>query len=139
LAQKVPVSGAVVVTTPQDIALLDARKAVQMFRRVNMTVLGVIENMSTHICTKCGHEESIFGTGGGVRMAQEYGLPLLGQLPLATRIRSDLDEGKPTMVAEPDGDIAARYRACARNTAAALATRPRSLELNLPQIKLQNL
>ena len=139
LAQKVPVSGAVVVTTPQDIALLDARKAVQMFRRVNMTVLGVIENMSTHICSQCGHEESIFGSGGGVRMAQEYGLPLLGQLPLATRIRSDLDEGKPTMVAEPQGDIAARYRVCARNTAAALASRPRSLELNLPQIKLQNL
>ena len=139
LAQKVPVSGAVVVTTPQDIALLDARKAVQMFRRVNMTVLGVIENMSTHICHQCGHEESIFGTGGGVRMAEEYGLPLLGQLPLATRIRSDLDEGRPTMVAEPAGEIAARYRECARNTAAVLAARPRSLELGLPQIKLQNL
>ena len=139
LAQKVPVSGAVVVTTPQDIALLDARKAVQMFRRVNLTVLGVIENMSTHICTHCGHEESIFGTGGGVRMAEEYGLPLLGQLPLAMRIRSDLDEGRPTLIAEPDGEIASRYRECARNTAAVLAAQPRSLELNLPQIKLQNL
>jgi ATP-binding protein involved in chromosome partitioning len=138
LAQKVPVSGAVVVTTPQDIALLDARKAVQMFRKVNVTVLGIVENMSTHICSQCGHEEAIFGTGGGEKMSLEYGLPLLGQLPLATKIRSDLDEGTPTLVAAPESEISARYRHCARSLAALLARRPRSLELNLPQINLQN-
>jgi ATP-binding protein involved in chromosome partitioning len=138
LAQKVPVSGAVVVTTPQDIALLDARKAVQMFRKVNVTVLGIVENMSTHICSQCGHEEAIFGTGGGEKMSLEYGLPLLGQVPLATKIRSDLDQGTPTLVAEPESEISARYRQCARSLAALLARRPRSLELNLPQINLQN-
>ncbi len=93
LAQKVPVSGTVIVTTPQDIALLDARKAVQMFRKVDMTVLGVVENMSTHICSNCGHEETIFGSGGGQRMSDEYDVPLLGSLPLAMQIRADLDEG----------------------------------------------
>jgi len=139
LAQKVPVSGVVVVTTPQDIALLDARKAVQMFRKVNVSALGVIENMSTHICSQCGYEEAIFGTGGGEKMSQEYDLPLLGQLPLALRIRADLDRGVPTMIAEPDGVISASYRDCARNAAAVLAQRPRSLELNLSQIQLQNL
>jgi ATP-binding protein involved in chromosome partitioning len=138
LAQKVPVSGAVVVTTPQDIALLDARKAVQMFRKVEMTVLGVIENMSTHFCAECGHEEAIFGTGGGEKMSAEYELPLLGQLPLAMTIRSDLDRGVPTLVADPEGEISTRYRECARNLAALLAQRPRSLDLNLPQIKLHN-
>ncbi len=138
LAQKVPVSAAVVVTTPQDIALLDARKAVQMFRKVNVTVLGIVENMSTHICSHCGHEEAIFGTGGGGKMALEYSLPLLGQLPLATRIRSDLDHGTPTLVAEPESEISASYRQCARSVASLLARRPRSLELNLPQINLQN-
>jgi ATP-binding protein involved in chromosome partitioning len=139
LAQKVPVSGAVVVTTPQDIALLDARKAVQMFRKVNVTVLGIVENMSTHICSHCGHEEAIFGTGGGEKMSLEYGLPLLGQLPLVTRIRSDLDQGTPTLAAAPESEISARYRQCARSLAALLARRPRSLELNLPQINLRNL
>jgi ATP-binding protein involved in chromosome partitioning len=139
LAQKVPVRGAVVVTTPQDIALLDARKAVQMFRKVNVHVLGVIENMSTHICSQCGHEEAIFGSGGGARMAREYELPLLGQLPLAMRIREDLDRGVPTLIADPDSDISASYRDCARRLAALLASRPRNLELGMPQIKLHNL
>ena len=138
LAQKVPVSGCVIVTTPQDIALLDARKAVQMFRRVDTHVLGVVENMSTHVCSKCGHEEPIFGSGGGERMAAEYGIPLLGQLPLAMQIRSDLDRGEPTVHAGPDSDIAASYRAFARRTAALLAQRPRSLELNLPKIQVHN-
>ncbi|MGH8034101.1 MAG: iron-sulfur cluster carrier protein ApbC, partial [Lysobacterales bacterium] len=115
LAQKVPVSGAVVVTTPQDIALLDARKAVQMFRKVNVTVLGVVENMSTHICSQCGYEEAIFGSGGGERMSREYELPLLGRLPLAMKIRADLDRGVPTLIADPDSDISASYRECARN------------------------
>jgi len=138
LAQKVPVSGAVIVTTPQDIALLDARKAVQMFRRVNMTVLGVVENMSTHICTECGHEEAIFGSGGGQKMSREYELPLLGQLPLAMEIRADLDRGVPSMVADPGSAIAGRYRECARAVTARLARNPRSLELNLPKIQVQN-
>ncbi len=138
LAQKVPVSGAVVVTTPQDIALLDARKAVQMFRKVDMTVLGVIENMSTHICTSCGHEEAIFGSGGGEKMSGEYDLPLLGKLPLAMTIRADLDRGVPTLVSDPDGEISTSYRECSRNLSALLAQRPRSLELNLPQIQIHN-
>jgi ATP-binding protein involved in chromosome partitioning len=139
LAQKVPVSGSVIVTTPQDIALLDARKAVQMFRKVDMTVLGIVENMSTHICSNCGHEEDIFGSGGGEWMAEKYDVPLLGALPLATRIRSDLDQGMPTVVADPDSELTAHYRECARNTAARLAQLPRNLDLNLPQINIQNI
>jgi ATP-binding protein involved in chromosome partitioning len=138
LAQKVPVSACVVVTTPQDIALLDARKAVQMFRKVDMTVLGVVENMSTHICSQCGHEEAIFGSGGGASMSADFNLPLLGQLPLAMRIRADLDAGNPTVVAAPDSEITASYIECARRIAIELSQRPRSLDLNLPTIQLQN-
>ena len=138
LAQKVPVSGSVIVTTPQDIALLDARKAVQMFRKVEMSVLGVVENMSTHICSQCGHEEPIFGTGGGSRMAEEYDLPLLGQLPLALQIREDLDKGMPTVVSEPDSELTACYREVARKTAALLSMTQRNLSLNLPQINILN-
>jgi ATP-binding protein involved in chromosome partitioning len=138
LAQKVPVSGSVIVTTPQDIALLDARKAVQMFRKVEMSVLGVVENMSTHICSACGHEEPIFGSGGGTRMAEEYDVPLLGQLPLALSIREDLDRGMPTVVSEPDSDLTERYRDLARRTAARLAMTPRNLAMNLPQINILN-
>ena len=138
LAQKVPVSGTVIVTTPQDIALLDARKAVQMFRKVDMTVLGIVENMSTHICSNCGHEETIFGSGGGLRMSEEYDIPLLGKLPLAMQIRADLDEGMPTVVSDPDSELTARYREIARNTAAQLSKRPRNLALNLPQINIVN-
>lgn len=138
LAQKVPVSGSVIVTTPQDIALLDARKAVQMFRKVDMSVLGIVENMSTHICSNCGHEEPVFGSGGGGRMAQDYDIPLLGQLPLAMKIRSDLDQGMPTVVAEPDSELAQRYREVARKTAALLAMTPRNLALNMPQINVLN-
>ncbi len=138
LAQKVPVSGTVIVTTPQDITLLDARKAVQMFRKVDMTVLGIVENMSTHICSNCGHEETIFGSGGGQRMSDEYDVPLLGNLPLALQIRADLDEGIPTVVSDPDSDLTSRYREMARNTAAQLSKRPRNLSLNLPQINILN-
>jgi len=138
LAQKVPVSGSVIVTTPQDIALLDARKAVQMFRKVEMSVLGIVENMSTHICSQCGHEEPIFGSGGGTRMAEEYDVPLLGQLPLALQIRKDLDQGMPTVVSDPDSGLTACYRELARKTAARLATTPRNLALNLPQINILN-
>lgn len=138
LSQQIPVAGCMIVTTPQDIALLDARKAVQMFRKVGMSVLGVVENMSTHICSQCGHEESIFGSGGGARMAQQYDLPMLGQLPLALRIREDLDQGMPTVVSEPDSEITASYREVARNLSARLSMTPRSLELNLPQINILN-
>ncbi|NND45689.1 MAG: iron-sulfur cluster carrier protein ApbC [Xanthomonadales bacterium] len=138
LAQKVPVSGAVIVTTPQDIALLDARKALQMFRKVDVPVLGVVENMSTHVCSQCGFEEPIFGSGGGAAMAGDYDIPLLGQLPLSLDIRAALDAGRPTVVADPDSDVAARFRAFARRTAGALSQMPRNLKMDLPGIKLQN-
>jgi ATP-binding protein involved in chromosome partitioning len=138
LAQNVPVAGSVIVTTPQDIATLDARKAIQMFRKVGMSVLGVVENMSTHICSQCGHEETIFGSGGGSRMAEQYELPLLGQLPLALRIRQDLDNGQPTVACDPDSEISASYREMARNVAARLSMTPRSLALNLPKINIHN-
>ena len=122
LSQRIPLSGAVIVTTPQDVALLDARKALQMFRKVSVPVLGVIENMSTHVCGKCGHEEAIFGSGGGAKMAKEYEIELLGQLPLSLKIREQADAGTPTVVAEPTSDIALRYRDIARKVAARLAT-----------------
>jgi len=138
LAQKVPVSGSVIVTTPQDIALLDARKAVQMFRKVDMSVLGIVENMSTHICSQCGHEEPIFGSGGGSAMAEEYDVPLLGQLPLALKIREDLDRGMPTVVSEPESELTECFRELARNTVARLSMTPRNLALNLPQINILN-
>ncbi len=121
LAQRVPVSGAVIVTTPQDIALADARKGLMMFRKVSVAVLGIIENMATHVCSKCGHEEHIFGAGGGERMAAEYGVPLLGSLPLDIRIREQTDGGRPSVVAEPEGRIAAAYHEIARRTTARLA------------------
>ncbi len=121
LAQRVPVSGAVIVTTPQDIALADARKGLQMFRKVSIPVLGIVENMATHVCSNCGHEEAIFGAGGGERMAAQYGVPLLGSLPLDLRIREQADGGRPTVVAEPEGRIAQAYFEIARRTAGRLA------------------
>ena len=121
-----PVTGAVIVTTPQDIALADARKGLKMFEKVTVPVLGIVENMSVHVCSKCGHAEHIFGAGGGARMAAEYGVELLGELPLDARIRAEADAGHPTVVAEPDSPRAAAYLAMARRTAAALARRPRS-------------
>jgi ATP-binding protein involved in chromosome partitioning len=121
LSQRIPVSGAIIVTTPQDIALLDARKGLQMFRRVEVAVLGVVENMSTHVCSNCGHEEAVFGTGGGARLADEYNVELLGQLPLDRGIREQADGGHPTVAAEPDSAIAQRYREIARKAAARLA------------------
>jgi ATP-binding protein involved in chromosome partitioning len=114
LSQRVPMTGAVIVTTPQDIALLDARKALQMFKKVEVPVLGVVENMSTHVCGKCGHEEAIFGAGGGERLAQQYGVELLGQVPLDIRIRQQADGGTPTVAADPDSPLAQRYREIAR-------------------------
>ena len=105
---------------PQDIATLDARKAVQMFRKVNMSVLGVVENMSTHVCSQCGHEEAIFGSGGGARMAEEYDVELLGQLPLDVSIREQTDSGSPTVVAAPESSQATAYRDAARRVAVAV-------------------
>ncbi len=121
LSQKVPVSGAVIVTTPQNIATLDARKGLAMFRKVSIPVLGVVENMSTHICSSCGHEEAIFGTGGGVGIVQDFDVPLLGQLPLETSIRVQTDSGTPTVIAAPDSPAAAAYRSAALHIAAAQA------------------
>jgi ATP-binding protein involved in chromosome partitioning len=138
LAQKVPVAGAVIVTTPQDIALLDARKAYQMFRKVGVPVLGVVENMSTHICSQCGFEEPIFGSGGGAAMSGDYDIPLLGQLPLAMEIRAALDAGRPSVVAAPDSEVAVRYQEFARRTAGALSRMPRNLKMGLPGIVVQN-
>lgn len=120
LSQRVPVSGAVIVTTPQDIALLDARKGIEMFRKVDIEVLGVVENMSTFICPQCGTASPLFGTGGGQRIASECGVPLLAALPLAMEIREQADGGTPTVAADPDGAIAAIYRQAARHMAARL-------------------
>jgi ATP-binding protein involved in chromosome partitioning len=137
LAQKVPVSGAVIVTTPQDIALLDARKAYKMFEKVEVPVLGVVENMSIHICSKCGHEEHIFGQGGGQSMAEQYSIPFLGALPLDIRIREEADNGKPTVVAEPDSRIAQIYRDIARRVAAKLALKAKDYSTKFPKIVIQ--
>ena len=137
LAQKVPVAGAVIVTTPQDIALLDARKALKMFEKVEVPVLGIVENMATHVCSNCGHEEHIFGEGGGARMAQQYGVPYLGSLPLDIRIREQADSGTPVVVAMPDSDLAARYREIARNAAGRLSRQPRNKSLGLGKIVVQ--
>lgn len=134
LAQKVPVSGAVIVTTPQDIALIDARKAVKMFEKVEIPILGIIENMSTHICSECGHEEAIFGEGGAQRMAEDYSLDVLGDIPLQKDIREQMDNGKPCVVADPDSDITARYKSIARKTAAKLANRKKDYSSAFPNI-----
>lgn len=138
LAQKIPVAGAVIVTTPQDIALIDARRAVNMFRKVDVPVLGVVENMSTHICTACGHEEAIFGAGGGEQMAADFEIPLLGRLPLAMEIRSSLDAGTPTMMQNSDSSLSQSYGKLALRTAGALAVMPRSMVMQMPEIILQN-
>ncbi|MCP4046201.1 MAG: iron-sulfur cluster carrier protein ApbC [Gammaproteobacteria bacterium] len=138
LAQRIPVAGAVIVTTPQDIALQDARRAVNMFRKVDVPVLGVVENMSTHICTACGHEEAIFGSGGGEQMAMDFELPLLGRLPLAMEIRSSLDEGKPIMVQNPDSPLAGSYQSLALRAAGELSIKPRSMTLQMPEIVIQS-
>ncbi|MDS4020520.1 MAG: iron-sulfur cluster carrier protein ApbC [Candidatus Competibacter sp.] len=138
LSQKVPVSGAIIVTTPQDIALLDARKGLRMFEKVEVPVLGIVENMSIHICSKCGHEEHIFGEGGGKRMAAQYDVPFLGSLPLDIRIREETDNGRPTVVAEPDGRIAGLYRDIARRAAARLSLEAKNYSHKFPSIVIQN-
>ncbi len=138
LSQRIPVSGAVIVTTPQDIALLDARKGLKMFEKVEVPVLGIVENMSIHICSQCGHAEHIFGAGGGERMAQQYNVDFLGALPLDIKIREQADGGTPTVAAEPDGPVAAIYRDIARRVAASLALRARDYSLKFPNIVIQN-
>ena len=138
LSQKVPVSGAIIVTTPQDIALLDARRGLKMFEKVEVPVLGIVENMSTHICSQCGHEEHIFGEGGGQRMAEQYQVPFLGSLPLDIRIRAETDSGQPTVVAEPDSRIAGLYRDIARRAAAWLSRQARNYSHKFPNIVIQN-
>src|SRR5436309_3697341 len=138
LSQKVPVTGAVIVTTPQDIALIDARKGLKMFEKVGVPIVGVIENMSIHICSQCGHAEHIFGEGGAQRMCGEYGVPFLGALPLDIRIREQADSGRPTVVADPDGKIAAIYKEIARKTAVTIAQRAEDFSAKFPNIVIQN-
>jgi ATP-binding protein involved in chromosome partitioning len=131
------VSGAVIVTTPQDIALLDARKGLKMFEKVEVRVLGVVENMSVHVCSQCGHVEHVFGSGGGARMAAQYGVQLLGELPLDIRIREDADGGSPTVVAEPGSARAQAYLQMARRTAARLSTLNKDYSRAFPKITVE--
>ncbi|MGH8739362.1 MAG: iron-sulfur cluster carrier protein ApbC [Burkholderiales bacterium] len=138
LAQKVPVTGAVIVTTPQDIALIDARKGLKMFEKVGIPILGVVENMSFHLCPKCGHQSHIFGSGGAERMCKDYGTELLGQLPLDESIRSQADSGKPTVVSDPDGPLAEIYRRIARRCAVKIAESQRDMTSKFPNIVVQN-
>ncbi len=138
LSQRVPVSGAVIVTTPQEIALLDARKGLKMFQKVEVGILGIVENMSTHVCSNCGYEEHIFGAGGGERLAAQYGVPFLGSLPLELRIREQTDGGKPTVVAEPQSTVAQRYRDIARCAAAQLALAGRDYAGAFPKIVVED-
>jgi len=138
LSQKIPVTGAVIVTTPQDIALLDARKGLKMFEKVGVPILGIVENMAMHQCSKCGHIEHIFGQGGGERMAKEYDVDYLGGLPLDIRIREQADSGKPTVVADPDGPIAQIYRQIARRVAVKIAEKAKDMSLKFPSIVVQN-
>ncbi|HER35518.1 MAG: iron-sulfur cluster carrier protein ApbC [Halothiobacillaceae bacterium] len=137
LAQKVPVAGSVIVTTPQEIATLDARKAINMFNKVQVPILGVIENMATHVCSNCGHVEAVFGEGGGAAIAAQYDTELLGQLPLNLRIREDLDAGTPTVAKDPDGALAHSYRQAARRLAAGLGRAVRSEGQSGPEIVIE--
>jgi len=138
LAQKVPVTGAVIVTTPQDIALIDARKGLKMFEKVGIPILGVVENMSLHVCPKCGHESHIFGEGGAARMCKDYGTELLGQLPLDGAIREQADSGKPTLVSDPDGPVSAIYKRIARRCAVRIAESQKDMTSRFPNIVVQN-
>ncbi len=138
LAQKVPVTGAVIVTTPQDIALIDARKGLKMFEKVGVPIVGIVENMSIHICSKCGHAEAIFGEGGGEKMCADYNVPFLGGLPLDIRIREQTDAGRPTVIADPDGKIAHIYREIARKTAVFVAQKAEDFSAKFPSIVIQN-
>jgi ATP-binding protein involved in chromosome partitioning len=136
LSQRVPMTGAVIVTTPQDIALLDAKKGIKMFEKVGVPILGVVENMAVHVCSQCGHAEHIFGEGGGKRMAAEYGIDYLGALPLAIKIREQADSGKPTVVADPESEIARIYKAVARQVAIKVAQKAKDFSSKFPSIKI---
>lgn len=138
LAQQIPVTGAIVVTTPQDLALIDAKKAIKMFEKVNIPVLGLVENMSTHICSACGHEEAIFGADGGIKLAKEYSIDVLGQLPLHIDIRTQADAGCPTVAAEPDSALAQRYLTIAHKLGAKLSKQRKNYSHAFPKIVVQN-
>ena len=138
LAQQIPVSGAIIVTTPQDIALIDAQRGLSMFEKVNVPVLGVIENMSMHICSECGHTEAIFGEGGGIAMSKKNKVELLGSLPLDIAIRQNADSGKPSLVAEPGGKISEIYKEIARKATANLALKTKDFSTRFPNIVIQN-
>jgi ATP-binding protein involved in chromosome partitioning len=138
LAQKVPVTGALIVTTPQDIALLDAKKGLKMFEKVDVKIIGLVENMSTHICSNCGHEEHIFGAGGGAKMCADYKTELLGSLPLDMQIRQQADSGTPTVIADPDGKIAKVYKQIARRVAVKVAEMAQDHSAAFPKIVVQN-
>lgn len=137
LSQQIPVSGAIIVTTPQDIALIDAQRGLRMFEKVNVPVLGLVENMSTHICSQCGHEEAIFGSGGGVAMAERNNTELLGSLPLDIRICQFADSGQPIVIADPDGQLAKTYQAIARKMAAKLSLKAKDFSSKFPKIVVQ--
>ena len=138
LSQKVPVTGAVIVTTPQDIALLDARKGLKMFEKVGIPILGIVENMSMHICSNCGHAEPIFGQGGGEKMCQDFGVDFLGALPLTMSIREQADSGRPTVVADPDGQVAQIYKTIARKVAVKVADKAKDMTSKFPSIVIKN-
>ena len=138
LSQKVPVTGAVIVTTPQDIALLDARKGLKMFEKVGIPILGIVENMSMHICSQCGHAEPIFGQGGGEKMCADFGVDFLGALPLTMSIREQADSGKPTVVADPDGQVAQIYKQIARRVAVKVADKAKDMTSKFPSIVIKN-
>jgi ATP-binding protein involved in chromosome partitioning len=134
LSQRVPMTGAVIVTTPQDIALLDARKGIKMFEKVGVPILGIVENMAVHVCSNCGHAEHIFGEGGGRKLAEQYGTDYLGGLPLDIRIRMQADSGKPTVVSEPDSEVATIYKAVARQVAVKIAQKAKDFSAKFPTI-----
>ncbi|MDP2264582.1 MAG: iron-sulfur cluster carrier protein ApbC [Hydrogenophaga sp.] len=136
LSQRVPLTGAVIVTTPQDIALLDARKGIKMFEKVGVPILGIVENMAVYCCPNCGHTEHIFGADGGKNMAAEYGMDYLGALPLNMQIRVQADSGMPTVVADPEGEIAGIYKAVARQVAIKIAARAKDFSSKFPSIKI---
>ena len=138
LSQKVPVTGAVIVTTPQDIALLDARKGLKMFEKVGIPIIGIVENMSTHICSNCGHTEAIFGQGGGEKMCKDFGVDFLGALPLTMSIREQTDSGRPTVVADPDGAVASVYKEIARKVAVKVAEKAKDMTSKFPSIVVKN-
>ena len=136
LSQRVPMTGAVIVTTPQDIALIDAKKGIKMFQKVGVPILGIVENMAVHVCSQCGHVEHIFGADGGRNMATEYGMDYLGALPLSMQIRQQADSGQPTVMSDPDGEVAGIYKAVARQVAVSIAARNKDFSSKFPSIKI---